>query len=380
LGISAARAGKQHGGRRAVTRLRLPWCYWDIDKEQDMSRRGFTLVELLVVIAIIAVLIGLLLPAIQMAREAARRGQCMNNLKQLGLAVHNYELTLQGLPPSAIIWQGPGNTVLTSFLGGFTRILPFIEQGNVFGQVDLESLYTNTDQLAASNNVTFSLLLCPSDGNQDPIQNSTFGLIGGNNYGFSLGDWYVWLGFNTGKSGGPPTRSAIGVNLSRRWADFTDGTSNTLLMSEVKNYQPYIRDCGQLANITDPNNIPPPDANPLTIVPEYMGSGCTVLNNAHTQWAEVAVHHIGFTTAWPPNKVTPGGPGFQYPDIDINSERERLGGPTFAAITSRSYHPGGVNSLMADGSVRFIANSINGLVWRSLGTVAGAEVISGDGT
>ena len=292
--------------------------------------------------------------------------------------MHNYATTMQGLPPSAIIWKGPDNTILTSFLGPFTRILPYIEEGNVFAEVDRQSLYTNTAQFIASNNITFPLLLCPSEPLQDPIQNSTFGLIGGNNYGFSMGDWYVWLGFNNGQNGGPPTRSAIGVNLSQRWARFTDGLSNTLLMSEVKNYQPYIRDCGGLANITDPSNIPSPTAVPLTVAPEYMGSGCTVLSNAHTQWAEVTVHHIGFTTAWPPNTVTPGGPNFQYPDVDLDSERERIGGPTFAAVTSRSYHSGGVNSLMADSSVRFVANSIDGFVWRALGTVSGGEVVSGD--
>ena len=313
-----------------------------------------------------------------MARGGATAAQCTNNLSQLGLAVHNYATTMQGLPPSAIIWKGPDDTICTSFLGPFTRILPFIEQGNVFGEVDLQALYTNTAQFIASNNIAFPLLLCPSEPIQDPIQNSTFGLIGGNNYGFSMGDWYVWLGFNNGQNGGPPTRSAIGVNLSQRWARFTDGLSNTLLMSEVKNYQPYIRDCGGLANITDPNDIPSPTAVPLAVAPEYMGSGCTVLNNAHTQWAEVTVHHIGFTTAWPPNTVTPGGPNFEYPDVDLDSERERIGGPTFAAVTSRSYHSGGVNSLMADSSVRFVANSIDGFVWRALGTVSGGEVVSGD--
>ena len=98
----------------------------------------------------------------------------------------------------------------------------------------------------------------------------------------------------------------------------------------------------------------------------------------HTQWAEVAVHHIGFTTAWPPNKQTPGGPGFTTPDVDLNSERERIGGPTYAAVTSRSYHPGGVNTLFGDGHVKFVKSSIDGMAWRALGTVAGGEVLSGD--
>ena len=84
------------------------------------------------------------------------------------------------------------------------------------------------------------------------------------------------------------------------------------------------------------------------------------------------------TTAWPTNKRTPGGPGAGYPDVNLNSERERFGGPTFAAITSRSYHPGGVNALLGDGSVRFIKNSISWPAWRGLGTIAGGEVISSD--
>jgi prepilin-type processing-associated H-X9-DG protein len=90
------------------------------------------------------------------------------------------------------------------------------------------------------------------------------------------------------------------------------------------------------------------------------------------------VHHIGMTTAWPPNKKTPGGPGYSTLDMDLNSERERIGGPTYAAITSRSYHPGGVNILLCDGSVRFVKSTIDGWLWRALGTVAGGEIISAD--
>jgi hypothetical protein len=124
--------------------------------------------------------------------------------------------------------------------------------------------------------------------------------------------------------------------------------------------------------------VPPPTADPLAVCPEYEGSGCRVFTKAHTQWAEMSCHHNGFTTAWPPNKVTPGGPGLSEPDVDVLSQRERLGGPTFAAITSRSYHPGGVESLLADGSVRFTPETIDGFVWRALGTVRGNEVIPGN--
>jgi hypothetical protein len=88
----------------------------------------------------------------------------------------------------------------------------------------------------------------------------------------------------------------------------------------------------------------------------------------------MSVHHNGFTTAWTPNRATPGGPALTRPDVNVISVRERSGGPTFAAITSRSFHPGGVMSLLADGSVRFVPQTIDGAVWRALGTVAGGEV------
>jgi len=339
-----------------------------------MRRRGFTLIELLVVIAIIAILVALLLPAVQQAREAARRTQCKNKLKQLGLAIFHYESSLRCLPPTALVVKQSDGSLWTSYLSPHARILPYIEEGNTYNLMDKNTAYGDHVNTNVVGRIV-DLFLCPSEPNSQAQPHATFGNIGGTNYVFSMGDWYVWSGFNNGQNGMPNTRSAFGVNLKRRWADFTDGTSTSLLMSEVKNFQPYIRDCGPLANINDPNNIPPPDADPLTVAPEYSGSGCSILANAHTQWAEMTVHHIGFTTAWPPNKVTPGGPGLSIPDIDLNSVRERIGGPTYAAITSRSHHTGGVHSLMGDGAVRFISSSVDGRVWRSLGTIGGGEVV-----
>ncbi len=340
---------------------------------EDLSRRGFTLIELLVVIAIIAVLIGLLLPAVQAAREAARRMQCANNIKQLGLAVHNYEQIWQGLPPSAIIVPAGGGTLWTSDFGLIARILPNIEQGGIYNAINLNSSYGDPGNMTATAQ-TISTFLCPSEVRSDRENNATFGIVGPTNYGFCLGDWFVFAG----PTGGAVTRSAFGPNLSRRWADFIDGTSNTMLVAEVKNWQPYIRDCGTLSLINNAANIPSPYADPATVCPEYQGNGCAYHIEGHCEWPEVAVQHIGMTTAWPPNKRTPGGPGFTTPDVDITSQRERTGGPTFAAITSRSYHPGGVNILLGDGSVRFIKNTINGFVWRGVGTVAGGEVLSGE--
>jgi prepilin-type N-terminal cleavage/methylation domain-containing protein/prepilin-type processing-associated H-X9-DG protein len=337
-------------------------------------RRAFTLLELLVVIAIIAILIALLLPAVQSAREAARRIQCANNIKQLGLAVHAYELTLGGLPPSAIVvLQPPSGTLWTSDFGVFARILPHIEQGNIYNSMNLNSNYGDPGNLTATEQ-TISTFLCPSEVRTDRENNGTFGIVGPTNYGFCLGDWFVFAG----PAGGPITRSAFGPNLSRRWASFTDGMTQTMLLAEVKNWTVNVRDCGTLSQINDPNNIPSPYADPKTVAPEYQGNGCTIHPEGHCEWPEVAVHHIGMTTAWTPNKQTPGGPGYSMPDVDLNSRRERIGGPTFAAVTSRSYHPGGVNILLGDGSVRFIKSTVDGMIWRALGTVAGGELVSAD--
>ncbi len=269
--------------------------------------------------------------------------------------------------------QLPDGSLQTSYLGPHTRILPFIEQRNVFDAMDINALYGDLANKDAVGRVV-EVFLCPSEVQREPVAHSTFGNIGGVNYGFCMGDWYVWNGVGNPC---PPTRSAFGVNFSRRWADFTDGLSNTLLMSEVKNYQVAIRDGGPFSQINDPNNLPPPNADPLAVCPEYAGSG-TVFRKAHTQWAEMSCHHNGFTTAWAPDKATPGGPGLAEPDVDVISRRERLGGPTFAAITSRSYHAGGVQALLGDGSARFFAETINGFVWRALGTVAGGEPIPGN--
>ncbi|MFO0950276.1 MAG: DUF1559 domain-containing protein [Isosphaeraceae bacterium] len=231
-------------------------------------RRGFTLIELMVVIAIIALLIGLLLPAVQAAREAARRVQCVNNMKQLGLAIHNYEQVWGGMPPSAVVVRLPSGALWTSTFGPFARVLSHLEQGSVYNAINLNSAYGDPGNLTATSQ-TIATFVCPSEVRQDREPNATFGTVGPTSYGFCLGDWYVFGG--PGPGGGPVSRSAFGPNMSRRWADFTDGTSNTLFMAEVKNWQVYIRGLRPALPDQRPGEHPQPLRRPARGRPRIRG-------------------------------------------------------------------------------------------------------------
>jgi prepilin-type N-terminal cleavage/methylation domain-containing protein/prepilin-type processing-associated H-X9-DG protein len=344
--------------------------------------RGFTLIELLVVIAIISVLIALLLPAVQSAREAARRIQCTNNLKQMGLGLHNYEGITGAFPPSNIAGYFNGTFTYNGF-SVHARILPFMEQGVAFNSINF--FFTHrTAQNSTVVGLALTCFLCPSDPNLDGLTPFPSGVNARVPcYGFNEGDWYIWNALSTsGTNVGPNNRGVFGPNQSRRIAEITDGTSQTLFASDVKALNPFCQVGGQFseANLSSPTApLPSPYADPLTVAAEYTTvAGCNAVppGQGHTAWVDGNSQETGMTTAFPPNK--PAINPTNHADLDILTVLISKDQPLYGAITARSYHPGGVNALFADGSVRFAKSSIDGATWRALGTVAGGEVISGD--
>jgi prepilin-type N-terminal cleavage/methylation domain-containing protein/prepilin-type processing-associated H-X9-DG protein len=332
----------------------------------SLRRRGFTLIELLVVIAIIAVLISLLLPAVQSAREAARRIQCVNNLKQLGLAVMNYESANSALPPQQTgIWLGNAQPTSYTSWGVTARLTPFMEAGPMYNAMNFTLKYSDATNTTVSY-LQICYLICPSEVNTTtPDPTKPFGV---SNYGWNVGDWYVF-----GGGGATPNRSPFFVNTSRSLAAFTYGLSNTVLAAEVKANQPLYKSCATPAGISA-TSYPSVLASPAFIQANFT-NGCKV-DIGHVKWSIGSACYDGFTTALPPNsKVLVGTPQV---DIDYDTNDENNGGPTFAAITARSYHPGGVNSLFGDGSVHFVKSNVNGDTWRALGSIAGGEVVSAD--
>jgi prepilin-type N-terminal cleavage/methylation domain-containing protein/prepilin-type processing-associated H-X9-DG protein len=346
------------------------------------SRPGFTLIELLVVIAIIAVLIALLLPAVQAAREAARRIQCTNNLKQIGLGLHNYEGLTGAFPPSNIAGTVNGAFIYNGF-SVHARILPLMEQGVAFNSINF-SFTHRTVQNSTVVAMALTCFLCPSDPNMDGLTAFPSGVNARVPcYGFNEGDWYIWNALSaSGYNNPPPTRGVFGPNVSRRIAEFTDGTSQTLLATDVKALNPFCQVGGQFSepNLSSPTApLPSPYAAPLSVASEYTTvAACNDIppGTGHTAWVDCNVQETGMTTAFPPNKAAINPTS--HADLDILTLLISKNQPLYGAITSRSYHPGGVNALFGDGGVRFVKSSVDGMTWRALGTIAGGEIVSGD--
>lgn len=337
-----------------------------------IRRPAFTLVELLVVIAIIGILVGLLLPAVQMAREAARRSQCLNNMKQIGLSLHNFELSKGGYPAS-MYWSGVVGDKANS-VSVYTRLLPFVEQNA------LASVYTptsNENQLISTGlpaqSVRIPLLVCPSEAN-DMIKLNADGTPNAYpvNYAVNMGPWMIF----------DPTRQTIPqgsfyMNSQLRPADFTDGLSNTLMAAEVKMWTSYYSGSSTATNTPMPTSIS--DLCALGASATAKMGPATTDNGAHTEWGDGKCQQTGFTTTFAPNTpvMCTASDGGVY-DVDYVSigEGKSLTAPTFAAITSRSYHAGGVNVVFMDGSARTIVNNIDLGVWQGLSTRGGGEPVT----
>lgn len=161
------------------------------------------------------------------------------------------------------------------------------------------------------------------------------------------------------------------INRPTRLTDISDGLSNTLALAEVKAFTPYWRDGGKPAAAWA--SVP---ATPAELT-SYFGAGEFKVDSGHTEWVDARVHQTGFTTTFPPNTMVPHTEAGLTYDVDFNSLREGRSAslPTYAVVTSRSYHTGGVNCVLADGSVRFVADSIRQAVWRALGTRAGSDIV-----
>ena len=343
-----------------------------------MRRRGFTLIELLVVIAIIAVLIALLLPAVQAAREAARRMQCVNNLKQLGLAMQGYIDGNGSLPPASTSGFPAG--VMMNDFSMKERILPFLEQQIVFNAFN-QSIPYNSVQNGTATSTNINAYLCPSDGVRVNRGMASYPShdFGDTNYANNLGNCVTLNGI---KFDGPAY--TIGSNQFGpvvTLATITDGTSNTAIHSETLKGSGVAKP-GLAALYVSPDafnwsgTISPTVTGNVYSTLQMLSSKCqastkfaTFVTRGYTWSYEMVGTGGGYTHIQTPNKKA---------CVFSNNNSDPPGSSISGEIGAQSYHSGGVNVGFLDGSVRFIKDSVNQMAWWSLATMQGGEVISAD--
>lgn len=373
-------------------------------------RSAFTLIELLVVIAIIAVLIALLLPAVQQAREAARRTQCRNNLKQIGLALHNYASTHSRFPPGrqapdmvvaatgAVITSYTSYTAANSTANASNRsvhvmILPYLDQGNIYNLINFNGRWAQqmttgggvtpiNPNFQAFNNAA-GLFICPTDVTYSKV-------VTENNYVYNFGGSTPYEGaersgaqnnfsatFNSASQGALSCtgNGAFTIGRSLDTAAFTDGMSNTVMFAErtrgsggnVATDLPKPEDV-----ITDPNRNATTMADPDAMYTDC-GSAPRIVSTFNFSSFGRWVPGSDFSNGWPWAAYSGSmynhmaQPNWKGIDCGILSAISDTPGEA-AIISARSRHTGGVHCMMADGSVRFASDNIDLLVWRALGT------------
>jgi prepilin-type N-terminal cleavage/methylation domain-containing protein len=328
-----------------------------------ITRAGFTLVELLVVIAIIGILVALLLPAIQAAREAARRAQCSNNFKQLGIALHNYHDTYNALPArqGGPVWSG----VDTPRWSAFVSLLPFLEQDARFNQITNGGLHAWHGSMTSGYVEPIGALICPSDGLRSPAGTDRAAPYSPLNYGLNMGD-----NFNINFDRNRPDqniRGIFGYLVYTRFSAITDGLSNTLAMAEF-----LVAPGGNRLGMAVATSTNSPLNCQAHLSGKLYATGTLIHENrCHGQrWQDGRPGYCAITTILPPNSAT-------------CSSQTSTG-----IYSASSHHPGGVMGLMSDGSTQFISDTIDTGnlslppatsgpspygVWGALGTKQGGE-------